>query len=303
MAFKEPVYRPPWEASSILVPVTQSCNWNKCKFCYRSKDYRFKVATPSEFREDLLLEKRFHPENSPIFFVGSNNFALPTHRLVEFLDIVNEELPNHGRISMFSRVDAIACKSDEELKQLSDCGVGHLYVGTENGNDDVLELMDKGHTSKDAATQLKRLDEAGIAYTVFYILGLGGKGAGERSGIQTAELFNQLHPERIVTTGMTVTEGTGAWDMLQAGEYEKASEREMIEELRTFLQALEIGSFYDGLHALNPVHFRFDTSDEAIKAQVIREIDEILSKYSDKQIDSAVNRKFLEETCKPYNAA
>lgn len=303
MTIEEPVYRPPWEARSILVPVTQSCNWNRCKFCYRSKDYKFKVATPEQFRSDLIEAARFHPLNAPVFFVGSNNFALPAHRLLEFISIVDEELPNHGRISMFSRVDAIARKADEELKELAKRECAHLYVGTENGNDEALELMDKGHTSEQAVEQLQRLDKAGIKYTVFYILGLGGKGAGEKSGKETAQLLNQLNPERIVTTGMTVTEGTGAWDMFQTGEYEKASEREMIEELRTFLQTLEIGSFYDGAHALNPVHFRFDTSDQEVKAQVLAEIEKVLARYSDGELEAAINRRFLEESCKPIHAA
>lgn len=303
MAFREPVYRPPWEAHSVLVPVTQSCNWNRCKFCYRSKDYPFQVATPDQFRHDLIEGSRFLPARSPIFFVGSNNFALPAHRLLEFAAIVDEELPYHGRISMFSRVDAIARKTDEELRALAEHGCTHLYVGTENGNDDVLEFMDKGHTSTQAIEQLKRLDAAGISYTVFYILGLGGKGAGEESGRLTAELFNQVAPERIVTTGMTVTEGTGAWEMLEAGEYEKASEREMIEELQTFLRTLNVHSFYDGAHALNPVHFRFDTSNEAMKARVLDEISNILENHSDQELDHAINRRVLEESCKPIHAA
>ena len=303
MTFEEPVYRPPWEARSMLLAVSQSCNWNRCKFCYRSKDYAFKVADPATFRRELLMQRSFYPADTRIFFVGSNNFALPTHRLMEFLDIVNEELPDHGRISMFSRVDAIARKSDEELAKLAANGCTHLYVGTENGNNEALELMDKGHTTDEAVEQLLRLDKAGISYTLFYILGLGGKGAGEKSGRETAEFFNRVHPKRISSTGMTVTEGTGAWDMWRAGEYEKASEREMIEELRVFLETLEVPCVYDSYHMLNPVHIKLNTGDEQAKAEAIRQLDEVLAKYSDEQLAAAVNRPMLEESCKPEYAA
>lgn len=33
MHYAETVYRPPYEANSILLQVTKGCSWNKCKFC------------------------------------------------------------------------------------------------------------------------------------------------------------------------------------------------------------------------------------------------------------------------------
>lgn len=29
----EPVFRPPSEANSLILPVTNGCSWNKCTFC------------------------------------------------------------------------------------------------------------------------------------------------------------------------------------------------------------------------------------------------------------------------------
>lgn len=297
--FSEPVYRPPWEENSILLPVTQSCTWNRCKFCYRSKEYPFRIAPVDAFEKAIEAQRGHFAPDTPVFLVGSNNFALSANRLNQFLDAIDRQMPDHGRVSMFSRIDAIAAKSDEELRQLAARGPMHLYVGTENGNDAVLELMDKGHTAGEAARQLKRLDEAGIAYTVFYILGLGGRDMGIKAGKDTAELFNQLHPERIVTTGMTVTDGTGAREMEEAGEYVQASEREKLLELRAFLETLTVDSFYDGMHALNPVHYRFRTGDAGLKAQVLADIDRILDEYSESELEDAIQRKALEEQCRP----
>lgn len=302
MIFDEPVYRPPWEAASLLLPVTQSCTWNKCKFCYRSKDYPFRIAPVDAFERAIIAQRAYYPADAPVFLVGSNNFALSARRLNEYLDVLDRTLPQHGRVSMFSRVDAIAAKSDEELQELANRGPLHLYVGTENGNDEVLQLVDKGHTAAQAAEQLQRLDRAAIPYTVFYILGLGGKGRGEQAGRDTAALFNAVHPERIVTTGMTVTDGTGVREMEAAGEYEQASEREKLEELRAFLGALTVDSFYDGLHALNPVHYRFRTGDAEQMRQVRADLDRILRTYSDDELEAAVGRKAMEEQCRPQAA-
>ncbi|TNF07999.1 MAG: radical SAM protein, partial [Pseudomonadales bacterium] len=29
----EPVFRPPSEAQSLILPVTNGCSWNQCTFC------------------------------------------------------------------------------------------------------------------------------------------------------------------------------------------------------------------------------------------------------------------------------
>lgn len=283
----------------MLLPVTQSCTWNRCKFCYRSKDYPFRIAPIEAFAKAIDGQKHMYAPVAPVFLVGSNNFALSSRRLNAFLDTLDARLPKHGRVSMFSRVDAIQAKSDDELAQLASRGPLHLYVGTENGNDGVLRRMDKGHTAGEAAEQLQRLDKAGIAYTVFYILGLGGQGMGVKAGRDTAALFNQVHPERIVTTGMTVADGTGAREMEERGEYVQASEREKLEELQVFLQFLRADSYYDGMHALNPVHYRFRTGDPVQKAQVLADIDRILAEYTDEALEAAVGRRQMEEQCRP----
>ncbi len=31
--YVEPVFRPPSEAKSLILPVTDGCSWNKCTFC------------------------------------------------------------------------------------------------------------------------------------------------------------------------------------------------------------------------------------------------------------------------------
>lgn len=299
MKFAEPVYRPPMESHSLLLPVTQSCNWNKCNFCYRLKDYPFLITTPEDLEQEILSQKPFYPPDTDIFLVGSNTFVLPMRKFREFFTVIRKHYPKVGKVSMFSRIDAIAAKSDEDLRELKKLGVSQLYVGTENGNDEALDLMNKGHNAAEAIEQLKRLDGAGISYTVFYIIGMGGKGAGRKSALETAALFNRINPVRIVSTGMTVTEGTGAAKLQEEGKFVQASEREKIEELRLFLQELKVKTFYDGIHYLNPLHYRFHTSDTDARKRILADIDQILAKYSDSELEAAINRKQMEEDCKP----
>lgn len=302
MKFEEPVYRPPMEAQSLLLPVMQSCTWNKCNFCYRDKNYSIRIATPEDVEQELISQLPFYGPRPDIFLVGSDVFAISSKRLLAYLGIIRKHLPEHGQISMFSRVDAIRNKSDADLYSLAKAGITRLYVGTENGNDEALALMNKGHTVEEAREQLKRLDKAGIKYAVFYIFGLGGKGKGIQCGIDTARFFNSVHPEKIVTTGMTVTEGTGAAAMEKKGKFVQASEREKIEEMAAFFQNLEVGAFYDGIHMLNPLHFRFDTGNSAAKKQVLEKIQEILDTCNDAELEKAIDRQAMAKASAPKRA-
>lgn len=55
---QEPVFRigpirPPSEANSLLLQVTQGCTWNKCKFCELYKDTKFRAFSADSIKQDI----------------------------------------------------------------------------------------------------------------------------------------------------------------------------------------------------------------------------------------------------------
>lgn len=293
MQFSEPAMRPPQEAKSLLPRVSEGCTHNKCKFCNISRDYRFKVISPEELDMQLETMRAFYPANTPVYLCGSNPFALPSHMLKDYIKVLRKNFPHFSRLSMQSRIPDIAAKSLDELIELKDLGLHHLYIGTESGNEEVLEWMDKGHTAKETVEQLSRLNKAGISFTNFYVLGLGGKGRGKDSALATAAMFNKVNPQRITTTGLTLLPNTEIESMAARGEFVEASEREKIEELYLFLSNLETDSFYDGIHYLNPVNYRFSNTDKRMKKQVLEDIEDLLKKHSDDELELMVNRGLM----------
>ena len=291
MEFTEPAMRPPQEAHSLLLRATQGCTYNKCHFCYVSRGYPFMAVTPEQLEQEILSSKPRYRADTSIYLTGSNPFALPVAKLRAYIAVLRQHFPRFTRLSMQSRIDDIADKSTADLRELCELGLSHLYIGTENGNDAVLRLMNKGYSASEAVPQLLRLDETGMSYTTFYILGMGGRGAGRTSGEATAAMFNQAHPQRITTTGMTVFAHTPLAEMAERGEFIEASEREKIEELQAFLKALTVDTIYDGVHYLNPLNYRFANSDETEKRRVLADIDEMLRTCSDDDLDKMVNRK------------
>lgn len=293
MEFTEPAMRPPQERHSLLLRATQGCTYNACHFCYVSRGYPFMAVMPDMLEQEVLASRDRFPAPTAVYLTGSNPFALPVSRLRDYLDVLRRHLPRLTRVSMQSRIADIAGKSDAELRNLCRQGLNYLYIGTENGNDHVLRLMNKGHTAAQAVEQLLRLDDAGIGYTTFYVLGMGGKGAGRISGEATARMFNSVHPQRITTTGMTIFPRTPLADMVQRGEFTEAPEREKMEELLVFLQNLTIDTVYDGIHYLNPLNYRFANRDTETKQRVLADIADILQSHTDAELDLMVSRHLM----------
>ena len=278
----DPIFRPPQEKDAIQLHATQGCSYNRCKFCYVFKRSHFQAAPMRQIKQGLLGQVPLLGTAAPVYLSGGNAFTLPFERLREIALLVREHAPDCPRISMYTRIEDIARKSDDELAELAALGINHLYPGTESGDNEALDAMDKGSTVEEALCQLKRLERAGIAYTASYILGLAGKGRGERSARLTADFFNQLHPERISTTGLTVFEQAPLHQAVEQGAFLEADEREKVEELLLFLRLLTTHTIVDSSHYLNMVNFTARIPEE--QAAIIREVEEFLGEISDEQI-------------------
>ena len=291
MKFTEPPMRAPQEINSLILQATQGCTYGKCNFCYTSRGYPFLAVRPEDMEKAAIAQKPFFPSTTPIYLTGANPFVLPNWKLKQYIAVLRKHFPDFYRISLQSRIDDIAKKSDAELAELASLGMSHLYIGTENGNDEALTIMNKGYTAEDAIKQLKRLDKTGFTYTNFYILGMAGKGKGQESARATAAMFNQVNPQMITSTAITPFEKAPIAKMVGNGDFIMPSEREMIEELRTFIAELEIDTFYDGVHYLNPLNYRFRVGDPLQKRKVLEDIDKVLASYTDQELEMMVNRK------------
>ena len=50
VSYIEPVFRPPSEANSLILPVTNGCSWNQCTFCemYTQPQKKFRARDEAQ---------------------------------------------------------------------------------------------------------------------------------------------------------------------------------------------------------------------------------------------------------------
>ena len=188
------VYRPPYEANSLLLQVTHGCSHNKCTFCYMYPDVRFTVCPMEQIEADIEEAARYCPDVERVFLEHGDAFVLSADRLMQIADAIHRKLPKVETIAMYASIQNIKHKTDAELRRLRNAGINGLDIGVESGLDSALQYMNKGHTAKEAEEQLLRLTKAGIDYSFNAILGCGGTDSWKENAEATAALVNTVQP-------------------------------------------------------------------------------------------------------------
>ena len=258
MKYNGTIYRPPLEANTLLLPVTEGCSHNKCAFCNMYRGVPFRMTPLEDIEEYLTDLRRYYGDECDridrIYLVGAEPFALSARRLLERIEIIHRHLPGIREITMYARVDNISTKSDEELAELHAAGVSDLYLGVECGLERALAFMNKGHTAEDTRRECARLARAGIRHNDLLMVGTAGAGCGSECAEATARLLNETRPDKILITFLTAFAGTELDKAIQRGEFKMASDREMLQEERELLARLDLPqTYFWAAHSLNSV--------------------------------------------------
>ena len=188
MHYTGTIWRPPYEAGSLLLEATAGCTHHKCKFCtlYNDLPFPFRMSPLEDIEEDLQeaakRNRMWGWECRRVFLTGANPFVLKFDLLMEIAALVKRYLPSCESIGSFARITDIGLKSDEELQRLKSAGFDGLTIGMETADEESLQFMNKGYGKNDILVQCGRLEQAGISYKFFYLVGISGKGRGGRGG-------------------------------------------------------------------------------------------------------------------------
>ena len=238
MHFTGTVYRNPYWPTWPLLEITQGCTHNRCKFCTMYKDVPFRMSPMEWIEEDLRELTQTDPDATTIQLLSANPLVLPYDKLAPILEMIKRYLPKMEYVYLAGRVTDLRNKTVEELKELKDLGMREISLGVESGDDWTLDRIHKGYHASDILEQCHTLEEAGIDYWMTFLNGVAGRSHSKEHAINSAKIFSQCKPMLVGTGGLTLFPGTPLLEEAQRGEFDPLSEKEMLEELKLFVENL-----------------------------------------------------------------
>ena len=241
VSYIEPVFRPPSEGRSFILPVTNGCSWNKCTFCemYTQPQKKFTTRPREVVQEEIRETAARFPGIQRVFLADGDAMVLSTARLIEILQWLNEAFPQLERISSYCLPRNLNKKSVEDLRLMKALKLSYLYVGAESGDDLVLHKVNKGETQDSTLAALLKIREAGLVSSVMILNGLGGRRYSEQHALNSAKLVNEAQPDFLATLVVSFPMGEARF---RSGfeDFEPLDQTGLFREMRTFLAATDL---------------------------------------------------------------
>jgi len=178
--------------------------------------------------------------------------TLSFRRLKEILTVISNYYPEVDRVSSYCLPRNLKNKSVDELKELGMLGLNMMYVGCESGDDEVLELVNKGENYDSSLAALIKIKQAGMQSSVMILNGLGGPELSEQHALNSARLMNAAQPEYLSTLVMELHAGGKDFEQNFNGRWRKLSKLELFREMEILLTHLELdNTVFRSDHASN----------------------------------------------------
>ncbi len=253
------IYRPPSEASSLLLQVTEGCSHNRCSYCGMYRDKRFRTKPWPTIEADLREAAAEGQVSRRVFLCDGDALILSQRRLVQILEGIRECLPWVERVGVYGDTRSVNRKSVAELRQLRQLGLGIVYHGVESGDEEVLRFIDKGGTAAECIDTAEQLREAGITHSVIVLLGVGGLALSEQHALGTGALLTKMDPPFVAALTTTVIPETPLGQLQENGAFELPSKFALLEELHTIVAESELSRCrFSSNHASNYLPVRAD---------------------------------------------
>ena len=125
MHYIEPLFRPPSEARSLILQVTNGCSWNNCSFCdmYTAPQKKFNLKPQAQIDAELSEVAASGVPVRRIFLADGDAMTLSFRRLKLILTSINRHLPDVQRVSSYCLPRNIRHKTVSEMSALRELGL------------------------------------------------------------------------------------------------------------------------------------------------------------------------------------
>ena len=249
MNYREPLFRPPAEAESLIFQVAYGCPHNTCRFCGMYKTVRYQLRNEDEILAEIREAGNRYGDSRRIFLADGDVMAMPFDRLKRILDELNAAFPRLARISLYANGSSILMKTPEQLQTMRERKVHTLYMGLESGSQTVLDLFGKTERVEDMIAAVQTAQECGFRLSVMILLGLGGRNYREEHIAGTVRTLNRMQPALLSALRYIRIPG-----LVLPPEYIPVSEYAVVEELRRIIAGLALErTVFRANHTSNPL--------------------------------------------------
>ena len=254
LPYTEPVFRPPSEARSLILQVTNGCSWNHCTFCemYTQPQKKFRLKPQAGIEKDLAAVVETGIPVRLVFLADGDAMTLSFRRLKLIMQAINEYLPDIQRVSSYCLPRNLKNKTVAELAELRAMGLNLFYVGCESGDDLVLERVHKGENYDSSLAALQKIKAAGAKSSVMILNGMGGRRYSEQHAVNSARLMNEAQPKYLSTLVVSFPTGVERYQAGFKGEFEPLDQAGLFQEMYWLLDTLELeNTIFRSDHASN----------------------------------------------------
>jgi len=236
MRYEGNVYRPPSEAQSLIVQATIGCAHNKCTFCSMYKDKQFRARPVEDTIRDLREARNLYRNIGRVFLADGDAIVLSADKLLTILSEISELMPECERVSIYGTPQAVLRKSEKELKDLAEAGLGIVYIGAESGDDEVLDKVQKGASADEIIEAIRKTEDAGLAASVTFISGLGGIELSEQHAKGCARVITEARPSYAALLTLLLEPTAPMYLDMLIGAFEFMTPAEIAEETIMLLE-------------------------------------------------------------------
>lgn len=275
MRFEGRIYRPPSEASSVLIQLTVGCSHNQCVFCAMYRDKRYRVRPLDDVLQDVDMAAKAVPNAKRFFICDGNALSAGFETFEALCRHIGSRFPRLERISAYVNARDILRLSEEQLQALRCLKFSLGYLGLESGGAEVLKFIRKKATPDDMIEMAAKARNADIVLSAILLLGAGGRALSEDHVRGTIEVVNKMQPKYLSFLTAMIVPTTPLMTYVEKGEFQPLTDRAILHEARDMLAGLDMR---DTLFRMNHISNLIDIGGHlpADKTNLLRQLDWLL---------------------------
>ena len=275
LIYSEPVFRPPAEAGSLIIQLTEGCPWNRCLFCPMYKGKEFKMKGAAELADHLgQLAAAYGQAYRRAFLADGDSLALSAEELEAAMISARHFFPGLNRFGIYGSVFSLAAKSVSDLERLRRQGLRFVYLGLESGSEAVLTRVDKYMPADEMIDNCRRVTAAGLSLSLMVIVGLGGLDMSAVHARETAAVVSAIAPPHTSLLNLMLEHTS----LKKDPNHRSFNLSDYCREVWAFLKALECRTIFRANHASNPLALEgvMPRDRERLLAQLLRIMPDML---------------------------